>query len=869
MMDFDSYLVFVPASIALAFKAGILAYAQRSPIRNSETRLFLYFLIAMSLQNIAELGVFSGLQQGQPSVFSGKFFYSSSIIALAILFHLALSLSMDLTRKNQRLLWFVYIYAVLLEVLLFSTKWLIEGVTPIQYTVTRIPGPLYALFEIYAIGLACALIGLLYYGARYQQSPTRRSKAATMLLALIPLTVLIISVLVLLHFEIHWINGTLTSPIAITYFLLVTAFAIYRHRMFDIHLFYPWSKFRKLLKAITVQRSADKVLNGLSEVLQCPTALIWAGSPLLATNINSSNLAMFPKTNLKKHDRVLIADEIEKTYPETFILMKRHGAAAMMPFNPSSRSSYMWLLLGERSNNSENIKIDYLHIEQLFEDMADMFLDQLLTKRIQSNETYSHLQELTNKHTDLANRVARLESDNRVLRETNQQLIREQPADSLTARHQLARYELDDEVTLLGSNRPLKQAMEAEFPHLKHYSKVTLRNYEKQTPTHLLIAAPSPSARITENKRLLQLITGGKEDLAALLYGLNSKEFIAEYRDHLFGRIVEVTVDSSTAEVITRKARALLNLRKVVHSLAVPECPLLGISAPFMRFIQELQRISKYDKPIWLVSHDKEFAVAAYSYIHYLSRYKGALNTIHTNIDYSELANSFNCPESTIVIVNLTNLSSNSIVSLGVALAENNHRKIIVCHENRVEDFFKSDPDFFGSVNSDRFVELTVPSLGQRELDLPFLVHYFTIQFNLHFNSATYLSKDQADRICNNIELRRSIRDLRNRVWEVLNACSSSAGFEVPDTGNPSHGGGRHLDELMSSFEIQIIEDALRRCDGNKSRAARLLGIRSNTLYYKIERYKIVNSYKNSSRKSSEKDSGQRVDSLAKQNFST
>ena len=45
------------------------------------------------------------------------------------------------------------------------------------------------------------------------------------------------------------------------------------------------------------------------------------------------------------------------------------------------------------------------------------------------------------------------------------------------------------------------------------------------------------------------------------------------------------------------------------------------------------------------------------------------------------------------------------------------------------------------------------------------------------------------------------------------------------------------LEEHVAAFEAHLIAQTLKRCQGNKSKAARLLGLRPNTLHYKIERY--------------------------------
>jgi DNA-binding NtrC family response regulator len=41
----------------------------------------------------------------------------------------------------------------------------------------------------------------------------------------------------------------------------------------------------------------------------------------------------------------------------------------------------------------------------------------------------------------------------------------------------------------------------------------------------------------------------------------------------------------------------------------------------------------------------------------------------------------------------------------------------------------------------------------------------------------------------------------------------------------------------LDQSEATLIAQALKYCNGNKSEAARLLGIRPNTLHYKLERF--------------------------------
>lgn len=47
------------------------------------------------------------------------------------------------------------------------------------------------------------------------------------------------------------------------------------------------------------------------------------------------------------------------------------------------------------------------------------------------------------------------------------------------------------------------------------------------------------------------------------------------------------------------------------------------------------------------------------------------------------------------------------------------------------------------------------------------------------------------------------------------------------------------LSNLLADYEKKIIEDTLKATEGNKTAAAKVLGISIRSLYYKLERYGI------------------------------
>ena len=56
-----------------------------------------------------------------------------------------------------------------------------------------------------------------------------------------------------------------------------------------------------------------------------------------------------------------------------------------------------------------------------------------------------------------------------------------------------------------------------------------------------------------------------------------------------------------------------------------------------------------------------------------------------------------------------------------------------------------------------------------------------------------------------------------------------------------SDGSPLSLTEMLERFEKKLIQNAIRNCDGNKSKAARSLGLKPNVLHYKLEKYEILN----------------------------
>ena len=144
-------------------------------------------------------------------------------------------------------------------------------------------------------------------------------------------------------------------------------------------------------------------------------------------------------------------------------------------------------------------------------------------------------------------------------------------------------------------------------------------------------------------------------------------------------------------------------------------------------------------------------------------------------------------------------------------------------------------------------VPLTLPPLRERPADIAPLAEHFTACFARQHGLERPRFSDASARRLKRYGWPGNIRELRNlcerlcvllpgKTLEPANlpadileqAPTAGARFRLPP-------GGIRLDEL----EIDMIRQALAHAQGNKSRAARLLGLSRDTLLYRLKKYAI------------------------------
>lgn len=133
-------------------------------------------------------------------------------------------------------------------------------------------------------------------------------------------------------------------------------------------------------------------------------------------------------------------------------------------------------------------------------------------------------------------------------------------------------------------------------------------------------------------------------------------------------------------------------------------------------------------------------------------------------------------------------------------------------------------------------VPLNIPPLRERKEDIPYLVEHFAKKFNGE------ISEGALERLMS-YHWPGNVRELENVVERSILLAQGprveASDIRIDTTANrsrPAAADDHFLPEGMSldDYEKSIIREALKRADGNKSQAARLLGLTRNALRYRL-----------------------------------
>jgi DNA-binding NtrC family response regulator len=172
-------------------------------------------------------------------------------------------------------------------------------------------------------------------------------------------------------------------------------------------------------------------------------------------------------------------------------------------------------------------------------------------------------------------------------------------------------------------------------------------------------------------------------------------------------------------------------------------------------------------------------------------------------------------------------LGSNKKTKVGFRLISSTNRDL---REEVTAGNFRQD--LFYRLN---VVQIDVPPLRDRSADISFLVSAFMNEFCLREKKKLILSKDVQD-IFMNYSWPGNIRQLRNVIERavVLTKGRIILTSDLPAELLQHHAASTSSIITLKQLELQAITDALQECGGNKSQAAKKLGISRKTFYKRL-----------------------------------
>jgi len=139
-----------------------------------------------------------------------------------------------------------------------------------------------------------------------------------------------------------------------------------------------------------------------------------------------------------------------------------------------------------------------------------------------------------------------------------------------------------------------------------------------------------------------------------------------------------------------------------------------------------------------------------------------------------------------------------------------------------------------------------LPPLRERKEDIPLLARHFINKIGSELGKHDISITDPAMEILNNYSWPGNVRELQNIIERALVLCEGKeittddlffiTDTTVPTTENPF---GFNLEKTLTEIEKDMIKRALKHSKGVKAKAAKILGIKESTLYYKMEKHKI------------------------------
>lgn len=141
---------------------------------------------------------------------------------------------------------------------------------------------------------------------------------------------------------------------------------------------------------------------------------------------------------------------------------------------------------------------------------------------------------------------------------------------------------------------------------------------------------------------------------------------------------------------------------------------------------------------------------------------------------------------------------------------------------------------------------IVLPPLRDRKQDIPLLVRHFIKKTGAEIGRHNIQISDKAMQVLINYSWPGNVRELQNIIERALVLCETSRItvddlFFMSDSQQKQNvfSESLNLEDNLKKLETDLIKKAMENAGGVKAKAARLLGIKESTLYYKLDKLNI------------------------------
>ncbi len=173
-------------------------------------------------------------------------------------------------------------------------------------------------------------------------------------------------------------------------------------------------------------------------------------------------------------------------------------------------------------------------------------------------------------------------------------------------------------------------------------------------------------------------------------------------------------------------------------------------------------------------------------------------------------------------------------VDVRILAATNKNLPSLVKHE-----LFREDLYFRLNV-----IMIDIPPLRERGDDVLLLIHHFADTFARELGKPVRRFSDQALQVLRSYHWPGNVRELENVIQRLV-VMTEGDFIEVPDLPSLMRFSalrGTGLDRTLAEVEAEYIRNVLANVDGNRTRAAEILGIDRKTLREKLKTHKLSSS---------------------------